>query len=142
MFTDARAGASGLAVANAAMGLFDTYAEIGPRSYTPYRGQQFEWFVQDSWKPISRLRIEIGVRYTIMTPFWYSLWGNIAVFDPQRYNPSKAVVQDPRTGYILSGDRYNGVVIPGTGWPDAAKGRVRIYGDPAYDRLFSGGSRA
>ena len=142
VFTDARAGASGLAAANAAMGLFDTYAEIGQRSYTPYRGKQFEAFVQDAWKPFSRLRIEAGVRYTIMTPFWYSLWGNIAEFDPQRYEASKAVVQDPRTGYILSGDRYNGVVIPGTGWPDAAKGRVNIYGDPAYDRLFSGGSRA
>lgn len=142
VFTDARAGASGLAIANAAMGLFDTYAEIGQRSYTPYRGKQFEAFVQDAWKPYSRLRVEAGVRYTIMTPFWYSLWGNIAEFDPQRYDPSKAVTQDPRTGYILSGDRYNGIVIPGTGWPDAARGRVNIYGNPEYDRLFSGGNRA
>jgi hypothetical protein len=32
-------GKTGVAAANAALGLFDTYAEIGDRSYTPYRGQ-------------------------------------------------------------------------------------------------------
>jgi len=144
VFTDARAGAatSGLAVANAALGLFDTYAEIGQRSYTPYRGKMFEWFAQDSWKATSRLRVEAGLRYTIMTPFWYSSWRNIAEFDPRRYDPAKAVVQDPRTGYILSGERYNGVVIPGTGWPSAARGRVAAADSGAYDYLFSGGSKA
>ncbi|MBI4877265.1 MAG: carboxypeptidase regulatory-like domain-containing protein [Acidobacteria bacterium] len=144
VFTDARAGAatSGLALANAALGLFDTYAEIGQRSYTPYRGKMFEWFAQDSWKAASRLRIEAGVRYTRMTPFWYSLWRNIAVFDPRRYDPAKAAVQDPRTGYILRGERYNGVVIPGQGWPSAAKGRVAIAGTGQFDYLFSGGGKS
>ena len=144
VFTDARAGAptSGLAIANTALGLFDTYAEIGQRSYTPYRGKMFDWFAQDSWKAASRLRIELGVRYTILTPFYYSLWRNIAVFDPKRYDPAKAVVQDPRTGYILSGDRYNGVVIPGKGWPKAARGRVAIADTGEFDRLFSGGGKA
>ena len=144
VFTDTRAGAanSGLAVANAALGLFDTYAEIGPRSYTPYRGQQFEWFVQDSWKPTSKLRLEYGVRHTLMTPYWYSAWRNIAIFDPRAYKAANAVVQDPKTGFILSGDRYNGVVIPGTGFPAEAKGRVSGVDNGQYDRLFTGGSKA
>ncbi|HON00733.1 MAG TPA: carboxypeptidase regulatory-like domain-containing protein, partial [Acidobacteriota bacterium] len=113
-FNNSRAGAptTGLAIANAAMGLFTTYAEIGPRAYTPYRSNMFEWFAQDSWKVTPRLTLELGVRWTYMTPYYYSLWGNIAVFDPKRYDPSRAVVQDPKTGYILSGDRFNGVVIP------------------------------
>ena len=40
VFTDTRAGSTstGLAIGNAAMGLFNTYAEIGQRAYTPYRG--------------------------------------------------------------------------------------------------------
>lgn len=143
IFSDARAGAptSGLAVANAALGLFDTYAEIGPRSYTPYRGQMFEAFVQDSWKVNSKLRLELGLRYTIMQPYYYSLWRNMAIFDPSRYDPAKAVVMDPRTGSVLSGDRYNGIVIPGTGWPDAAIGRVAIASDPSFNRLFSGSDK-
>ena len=143
IFTDARAGvpSSGLAIANAALGLFDTYAEIGPRGYTPYRGQMFEGFVQDSWKATSKLRLELGLRYTLMDPYYYSLWRNIAVFDPSKYDPAKAVVMDPRTGNVLSGDRYNGVVIPGDGWPDAAIGRVAIASDPSFNRLFTGGSK-
>jgi hypothetical protein len=143
-FSDTRTGAptSGLAIASAALGLFDTYAEIGQRGYTPYRGKMFELFAQDSWKATSRLRLEFGVRYTIMTPFWYSLWRNMAVFDPRRYDPAKAVVQAAGTGYILSGDRYNGVVFPGTGWPKAARGRVAIADTGEFDRLFSGGSQA
>lgn len=143
-FSDARTGAatSGLGIANAAMGLFDTYAEIGQRSYTPYRGHMLEFFGQDAWKVSAKLRLELGVRYTLMTPFWYSQWRNIAVFDPQRYDAAKAVVQDPRTGYILSGDQYNGVVIPGNGWPDSAKGRIPFSTTGEFDRLFSGGGRA
>lgn len=143
IFSDARAGAptSGLAVANAALGLFDSYAEIGPRAYTPYRGQMFEAFAQDSWKVNSKLRLELGLRYTIMDPYYYSLWRNIAVFDPSKYDPAKAVVMDPRTGNVLSGDRYNGVVIPGDGWPDAAIGRVPVASDSSFNRLFTGGSK-
>ncbi|MDX1981619.1 MAG: carboxypeptidase regulatory-like domain-containing protein, partial [Bryobacteraceae bacterium] len=143
IFSDARAGApsSGLAIANAALGLFDSYAEIGPRAYTPYRGHMFEGFVQDSWKATSKLRLELGLRYTIMQPYYYSLWRNMAVFDPSRYNPASAVQMDSRTGNVLSGDRFNGVIIPGTGWPDAAIGRVAIASDPSFNRLFSGGSK-
>lgn len=143
VFDDRRSGAAttGLAAANAAMGLFTTYAEIGPRSYTPYRGHMFEWFVQDSWKATQRLTVEMGLRHTIQTPYWFSLWRNMALFDPSRYNPAKAAVVDRGTGNILSGELYNGVVIPGNGWTDAARGRIRIAGTGEYDYLFSGGGK-
>ncbi len=141
VFTNARAGAptTGIAIGNAALGLFDTYAEIGPRANTPYRGQMLEFFGQDSWKVTPKFRAEVGLRWTVMHPYFYSLWGNIAAFDPSRYDPSKAVVQDPRNGNILGGDRFNGVYIPGTGFPDSAKGRVPIADTGEFNRLFSGG---
>ncbi len=144
VFDDTRAGAAttGLAIGNGAMGLFTTYAEIGQRSFTPYRSHMFDWFAQDSWKASPKLRLEVGVRHTLMTPYFYSLWGNMVFFDPKRYDPGKAVVQDPKTGYILSGDRYNGVVIPGKGWPDAARGRIAIADSKEFDLLFTGGSRS
>ncbi|MFB3902556.1 MAG: TonB-dependent receptor domain-containing protein [Acidobacteriota bacterium] len=140
VFDDTRAGAAtaGLGIANAAMGLFTSYAEIGPRAYTPYRSNMFEWYAQDSWKATQNLTLEYGVRWTYVTPYYYSLWGNIAIFDPSRYDPAKAVVQDPQTGFILSGDRFNGVVIPGDGWPEAARGRVAIADTGEFDHLFSG----
>jgi len=142
-FTDTRTGSTttGLAIGNTAMGLFTNYAEIGQRAFTPYRSHMFEWFIQDSWKATPKLRLELGLRHTLMNPYYKSLWGNIAVFDAQRYDPSRAVVQDRATGFIISGDQYNGVVIPGKGWPDAARGRVAVADDRSFDRLFSGGSR-
>jgi hypothetical protein len=140
-FSDAsRADGTGLALGNAILGLYDTYAEIGPRANTPYRGHMWEWFFQDSWKATSKLRVELGLRHTMQNPYYKSLWGNIAVFDPARYDASKAAVQDPRTGNILSGDRFNGVLFPGKGFPDAAKGRVPVADSGEFNYLFNGGS--
>ena len=59
-FLDNRAGGTGLAVANAAMGLFSNYAEIGQRAFTKWRALATDIFVQDSWKPASNLTIEGG----------------------------------------------------------------------------------
>ena len=142
-FTDTRSGqpSSGNAIANVAMGLFDTYSELGQRAYTPFRGSSYEPFVQDSWKLSPRLTLNYGVRYTVIVPY-SAMWRNMIAFDPALYDPSKAVKVDPKTGAIIpgSGDRYNGMVIPGSGWPDAAKGRFPEATDPTYDYLFRGGS--
>ncbi len=136
-FNDSRPGGTGLAVANAALGLFDNYAELGARPFTPYRSHMVEWFAQDSWKVNEKLRVEIGVRHTIIQPY-YSLWRNMAVFDPASYNASQAVVQDPKNGAILSGNPLNGMIIPGNGWPDSAKGRIPIADSGEYNSLFKG----
>ena len=139
VFDDTRSGAggTGLAIGNAALGLFTTYAEIGARSYTPYRSHMFEWFAQDSWKATPKLRLEFGLRHSIFQPY-YSLWRNMVMFDERFYDPAQAAVLDPVTGFVLRGDRYNGLVIPGDAWPDAARGRVAIAEDPQFDRLFRG----
>ncbi len=141
VFNDSRAGGTGLAIGNAALGQFTSYAEIGPRAYTPYRSQMWESFIQDSWKATQKLRVELGLRYTWMHPYYYSVWRNMAVFDPSRYDVSRAAVLDPITGNVLSGDRFNGVVIPGDGWPDKAFGRVAIADSGEFDRLFTGGGK-
>jgi hypothetical protein len=142
VFTNGAAGGTSVAIANAAIGLFDTYAELGTRSFTPYRGHMFEWFVQDSWKMTPRLRLEGGLRHSLIQPY-YSLWRNMLVFDPQYYNASAVVTLDPATGRVVSGNlqaRYNGLVIPGDSWPDAARGpgRVPIADSGAFDFLFRG----
>jgi hypothetical protein len=137
VFQDTRPGGSGLAIANAALGLYDTYAELGNRSYTPYRGHMFEWFAQDSWKATSKLRFEVGLRFSWIQPY-YSLWRNMTVFDEASYDRSREAVLDPRTGFVISGDQYNGLIIPGSGWPDAAFGRIPIADSGEFDRLFKG----
>lgn len=142
-FRDTTPGGTGLSIANAALGLFDTYAELGNRSYTPYRGQMYEWFVQDSWKATTKLHIDYGLRQSIIQPY-YSLWRNMSVFDPSLYDPTKAVQVDPKTGNPIpgTGDQYNGLVIPGDGFPGAAKGRVPVADSGAFDRLFRGASKS
>jgi hypothetical protein len=142
VFSDTRPGGTGLGIGNAIMGLFDSYGEIGPRNFTPYRAHTWEWYAQDGWRPTQKLRVEYGVRWTYMTPYYFSLWRNMAVFDPSRYDPSRAVRVDNQ-GRLLDTDlarRFNGVVIPGSGWPDAAKGRVAIERTGDFNFLFSGGS--
>ena len=135
-----RADGTGTAITNAALGLFDTYAELGKRSYTPYRGHMFEWYVQDSWKASPNVRLEFGLRHTIIQPY-YSLWRNMVVFDERFYDPTNVVTQNPANGFITGGNlraQYNGVVIPGDAFTPAAQGRVPLVNDPNFGFLFRG----
>ncbi|MBV9765674.1 MAG: carboxypeptidase regulatory-like domain-containing protein [Acidobacteriaceae bacterium] len=144
-FTDTRSGApsTGNAIANAAKGLFDSYSELGQRAYTIFRGSSYEPYAQDSWKATPKLTVNYGVRYTVIVPY-QALWRNMIVFDPTLYNPAAAVTvipTGPHAGQIIvgNGDRYNGMVIPGNGFPDSAKGRFPEATSGQYDYLFRGG---
>lgn len=142
-FTDARTGlgaTSGVGIANLALGLADSYTEIGPRAYTIYRGFLNEFFAQDSYKVNQKLHLDYGFRETITQPY-KALWGNQIFFDPEFYNPSQAVSVDPKTGNVIagSGNIYNGMVIPGSGWPSDAVGHgVTQAATSAYNSLFRG----
>lgn len=143
-FTDnTRSQTSGVGVANGALGLFDTYAEIGTRSYTLYRSWAYDAFAQDSWHVTPNLVIEAGVHYSYYNPY-YAKWGNQSVFSPKDYNPSLAATVNPANGQVTGSPQqiFNGVVIPGSGFPSAANGHV----DPAilsngYSFLFRGYDR-
>jgi hypothetical protein len=138
-FQDGRAGGTGLAMANAALGLFSNYAELGERNYTQWRALATDLFIQDSWKPTSKLTIEGGVRYVIWPP-WYSTTNNIANFDPRFYNKQGEAIISPTTGRIISGPRYNGIVLPGDGFKGDAQDSS-IANDPAVLALFRGEPR-
>jgi hypothetical protein len=145
-FTDGRSGApnSGNAIANTAMGLFDSYSELGQRAYTIFRGSSYEPFAQDSWKVNRKLTVNYGIRYTVIVPY-KALWGNMIAFDPTLYDPSKAVTvpaTGPNQGTVIigNGDRYNGMVIPGTAFPDSGKGRFPEATAGTFDYLHRGGA--
>ncbi|MDE3179060.1 MAG: carboxypeptidase regulatory-like domain-containing protein [Acidobacteriota bacterium] len=133
---------SGAAVANAALGLFDTYSEIGHRAYTIFRGSMWEGFGQDEWSVNPKLHINYGIRYSVIVPY-HADWGNMIVFDPSFYNPSIAVTIDPKTGLITGNPTiaqlYNGMVIPGSGFTPGAFGRVPEASSGAYAGLFRQG---
>lgn len=141
-FTDTRSGApsSGNAIGNVAMGLFDSYSELGQRAYTIFRGSSYEPYAQDSWKVSQRLTVNVGFRYTVIVPY-HALWGNMIAFDPAIYDPTKAVTV--KNGVVIAPpgtDRYNGMVIPGSDWPSSGKGRFPEATAGIYDYLHRGGS--
>jgi hypothetical protein len=128
-FTDARTGlgaTSGVGLANLALGLADSYTEIGPRAYTIWRGWMYEGFVQDSWKATTKLHLDYGLRITSIQGY-HALWANADYFNGALYNPAQAVTVDRVTGNVVlgTGNPYNGVVIPGfSNFPQSAQGRV------------------
>ena len=139
-FTNGRTDGTGVAMANAAIGRFTNYAEIGQRAFTKWRSTATDLFFQDSWKPTSNLTVEGGVRYVIWPP-WYSTTNNIASFNPAYYDPSKAATIDPATGRITSNPKpFNGVILPGSGFPSSASD-LAVYNDPTVTALFVGAPR-
>jgi hypothetical protein len=130
-FTDARTGlgaTSGIGMANLALGLADSYTEIGPRSLVIFRAMMWEGFAQDSWKVNSKLHLEYGLRWTNIGGF-HALWGNNDYFDGNVYNPAQAVKVDPTTGNVIlgTGNPYDGMVIPGYSSFPSAGGRIAAF---------------
>jgi Cna protein B-type domain./TonB-dependent Receptor Plug Domain. len=143
VFTDSRAGGTKVGIANAALGLFDTYGEIGQRSYTLYRAWAYDAFAQDSWHVTPNLVIEAGIRYSYYNPY-YAKWGNQSVFSPKDYNAGSAATVSPINGTVTGTPEQllNGVVIPGSGFPSSAKGHVSAdILSNGYSFLFRGYSR-
>lgn len=130
---------SGLGIADMALGLFQDYAEIGQRARTNWRALATDIFVQDSWRPNEKVTVEGGFRYAIWPP-WYSTTNNIANFDPRFYDRNNQAVINPSTGRLISGPRYNGIVLPGDGFVGAGND-LNVAKDPAVQALFRGEPR-
>ena len=99
--------ATGSGVAEMLLGTLDSGA-IG----TPYNplvsNHLLGWYVQDDWKPTSRLTLNLGVRYEVQTPDTYR--HNVAsTFDPNATNPLSSLVGLPLKGalqFLGTGNRY------------------------------------
>ncbi|MDQ3254419.1 MAG: hypothetical protein M3R15_11015, partial [Acidobacteriota bacterium] len=124
------------------LGLFSSYGEIGQKNYTPWRATAFEFFLQDNWKATQKLTLEYGVRYNYWPP-WYSLWNNVATFRLEFYQPGLLGI-NPTNGAVVinSGNfalaRYNGISLPGSSFPEEARGRVAAADDASLNDLFRG----
>jgi hypothetical protein len=135
VFSDNRSGlngTTGAGIANLALGLADSYTEIGPRAYTKWTGQMYEGFIQDSWKVLPKLHVDYGIRTMTLTPY-KPAWGNNAFFDPGSYDKGKIPVVSPTTGNITlgTGNAYNGVVIPGfSQFPSSAAAHGVVGSEP------------
>ena len=135
-FSNARRPSSGNGLADALMGAFQQYTEFPSVREGWYRFTQIEPYFQDDWRVSRRLTLNLGLRWSYMQP-QYSALNNTVQFLPAYYDPAQAAVLNATNGTIVSApNRYNGLVIPGNGFPDTAKGRVIQYSDPAVKALF------
>jgi hypothetical protein len=121
---------TGVAMANALLGNFNDYTELGTKPTTQWVATAFDVFAQDSWKAASKVTIEAGVRYSLW-PQWYSRDGRLSGFDPRYYDPAKAVQIDRSSGFVAGGgDPLNGMVLPGDPGSSGEFDRLR-HGLPA-----------
>ncbi len=121
-FTDARPGSgatTGHSAANALLGLFDDYTEFGAKPNTKWLAMGYDAFVQDSWRLARTLTLELGMRYSLWQP-WGTTNRAMASFNPEFYDPATAPVIDRAAGFVVSGNRFNGIVLPGDGPTDEA----------------------
>ena len=118
-FFDNRSGGTSYSVANALLGLFDDYTEFGNKPNTKWLAMAYDVYAQDSWKPTTDLTLELGLRYSLWQP-WGTTNRAMASFQSQFYDPATAPVIDRAGGFIISGDRFDGVTLPGDGPTDEA----------------------
>ena len=113
-FFNTRTDGTGLAAANALLGLFDDYTEFGSKPLTNFIGMGYDFYGQDSWRVTRKLTLELGLRYSLWQQ-WRDEHNAIASFQAQFYDPARAVSIDRAAGFVVpgSGDPFNGIALPG-----------------------------
>ncbi len=114
---------------NALLGNFRSYNESRTKARPSGVSNIFDWYVQDTWKPLRRLTLELGLRSGYYTP-WVQWDGIATAFVLERYNRSKAPVLYQPT--LVGGRRIALNPLTGaTGPATLIGGFVPNSGDPA-----------
>ena len=105
------------AFANALLGYYNQYQETNLKTEQKAQASIWEWFVQDTWKPIKNLTLDLGIRFGHVEP--YRLPDDLigAAFVQDRWDPARvprlfrpATVNGQRVGF----DQITGQVVPST----------------------------
>jgi hypothetical protein len=117
------------AFANALLGNYNTYQETNLKTVQSANATIWEWFVQDSWKPIRDLTLDIGVRFAHVESWRLPDGLPGAAFVPARWDPAQAprlfapamvnglrVGRDAVTDQVVPASLI-GALVPGSGDP-------------------------
>ena len=141
-FNTNRPSSTGNAFADALLGNFRTYSEFAFDPASHFRFQQYDAFVDDSWKMTRKLSVELGVRFQYGTPF-YTRENSITNFDPALYDPAHAVVVSS-TGVLTippGANRFNGLIRAGDGVPESERANVPTWDNPDVLAVPTGAPR-
>jgi len=106
--------------ANFLMGRASNFTQASADLTPDIRANQIEAYAQDEYRLRSNLTVNLGVRYVqYRQPI--DAKGELDNFDPSHWDPTKAPLIDPTTGFILvdssgnptKGDPLNGIIIGG-----------------------------
>ncbi len=133
---------SGDALADVLLGNFRSWREAQYPQIEGVRYTQAEAYVNDTWRVLPNLSMDIGVRYTYTIPN-YSAAGNVSTFLGSAFDPAKAQQVIPSgvgAGSLRPGvgDPYNGIVIPGSQFYQDFERRFPPASSPEIRALFRG----
>ena len=134
---------TGHPMANALLGLFDSYTQAEQKITSNYYYRDLSAYVQDTWKIKPTLTLDLGLRVSNYQPI-HDEEERLGFFNPELYNASNAVrlyrpvcvgspcvarALDPRTTGTPTLDNtrptnYVGTVVPGSGNVTNGIGRV------------------
>jgi hypothetical protein len=105
-------------VANALLGLPQSYTEAERSVVSHARFAMAEAFIQDDYRIHPRLTLNYGIRYSSYINPW-DTQNILTNFVPSLYDPAKAVRVNPANGQRIpnSGDPLNGIIIAGANSP-------------------------
>ena len=84
--------------------------------YSDSRQNGIGLYVDDSWKTLSRLTLDFGLRWEPQVPM-KEIYGRIQQFRPDAYAAGvhSSVIPTAPAGLFFVGDSYNGIKVPATG---------------------------
>jgi len=103
---------TGNPVADALMGNFYSFAQQSADPVGHFRFNNISLFAVDSWRALSKLSLELGLRYERTTPT-YTQGNNMANFDPSLYSRSAAPTSITSSNVPIGGQLNNGYVTTG-----------------------------
>ena len=115
-------------LANLLLGNYQTYTQSDGIYYGDFRYAGLEGYVQDTWRPTSRVTLDYGLRVAYLGPTYSTGKFLQNYFVPDAYDPAQAVSIVTATGVLRgsivpgSGNFVNGMVEEGTS--DLPKGAI------------------
>ncbi len=100
--------ASGNGVAEMLLGVIDSGTTAGYSDSPLQSDHLLGTYLQDDWRPIRNLTLNLGVRYEVQTPYTYR-HNAASIFNPDVLNPLSALVGRPLMGalqFLSPGNRY------------------------------------